>query len=167
MDSCIDSGTAHIRSMAATWDDILARSVWCQAVGSLVEVLAVKIILDVMEMSSMSQKEASGVSAAIQKVTELDDLFLPSRLSGRDKAAAGEMPATAQYTPSWLRLQYLWQVLEANLNEVRYLWFESELSLYFSADEVVELVGMSFEVNARSKEVIREITQRPHPTQEV
>lgn len=165
MDSCIDMGIAHIRSMAATWDDILARSVWCQAVGSLVEVLAVKLILDVMELSSMSQKEASGISAAIQKVTELDDLFLPSRLSGRDKEA-GEMPATAQYTPSWLRLQYLWQVLEANLNEVRYLWFEGELSLYFSAEEVVDLVGMSFEMNARAKEVIREITQRPHPMQE-
>ncbi|MBE3043841.1 hypothetical protein IMZ48_14955 [Candidatus Bathyarchaeota archaeon] len=152
--------------MAATWDAILARSVWCQAVGSLVEVLAVKIIVDVMEMSSMSHTETSSVSAAIQKVTELDDLFLPSRLSGRDKVAGGEVPATAQYAPSWLRLQYLWQVLEANLNEVRYLWFEGELSLYFSAEEVVELVSMSFEVNARSKEVIREITQSPHPRQE-
>lgn len=151
--------------MAATWDDILARSVWCQAVGSLVEVLAVKIIVDVMEMSSMSHEETNGVSEAIKKVTELDDLFIPSRLLGREKVD-GEVPATAQYAASWLRLQYLWQVLEANLNEVRYLWFESELSLYFSAEEVVELVEMSFELNARAKEVIREITQRPHPMQE-
>lgn len=165
MDSCIDSAIAHIRSMAATWDDILARSVWCQAVGSLVEVLAVKIIIDVMEMSSMSQEETNSVSEAIKKVTELDDLFIPSRLLGREKEA-GEVPATAQYAASWLRLQYLWQVLEANLNEVRYLWFESELSLYFSAEEVVELVEMSFELNARAKEVIREITQRPQPLQE-
>lgn len=165
MDSCIDSATAHIRSMAATWNAILARSVWCQAVGSLVDVLAVKIIVDVMEMTSMSQGETNNVCEAIKKVTELDDLFLPSRLGGGEKEA-GEVPATAQYAPSWLRLQYLWQVLEANLNEVRYLWFESELSLYFSAEEVVELVEMSFEVNARSKEVIREITQRPHPIQD-
>lgn len=163
MEACIDSGMARIRSMAVMWEDILARSVWCQAVGSLVEVLAAKIIMDVMEMSSIGQDEAYSAASMIRKVTELDDLFLPSKLSGREAGEEGEMAATMQYAASWLRLQYLSEVLQSNLNEVRYLWFESELSLWFSAEEVVELVSMSFEENARSKEVVREITQRPHP----
>lgn len=165
MEACIDSGVARIRSMAVMWEDILARSVWCQAVGSLVEVLAAKIITDVMEMTSISQDEAFSAASMIRKVTELDDLFLPSKLSGRDEREEGEMAATMQYAASWLRLQYLSELLQSNLNEVRYLWFESELSLSFSAEEVVELVNMSFEENARSKEVVREITQRPHPKQ--
>ncbi|SPN98973.1 uncharacterized protein DNG_02012 [Cephalotrichum gorgonifer] len=164
MESCIDSGIARIQAMAATWDGILARSVWCQAVGSLVEALAVKIISDVMDMTSIGQDEAFGLANTIAKTTVLDDLFLPSRLAGRAREE-GEVAATAQYAPSWLRLQYLLEVLQSNLNDVRYLWFESELSLYFSADEVVELMNMSFEVNARSREVVREIMQRPHPRQ--
>ena len=162
MEACIDSAVARIRSMAIMWEDILARSVWCQAVGSLIEVLAVKIINDVMDMNSISQDEAYSAARMIRNVTELDDLFLPSKLSGRE-TEEGEVAATMQYAASWLRLQYLSEVLQSNLNEVRYLWFESELSLSFSAEEVVELVNMSFEENARSKEVVREITQRPHP----
>ena len=164
MESCVDSTVARVRAMAVTWDDILARSVWCQAVGSLVDTLATKVISDVMDMSSIGQDEAYNIANLIAKVTELDDLFLPSKLSGREaESSAGEVALTAQYAPSWLRLQYLSEVLQSNLNEVRYLWFESELSLYFSAEEVVDLVNASFEVNARSREVIREIGERPHP----
>ncbi|CAI4210289.1 unnamed protein product [Parascedosporium putredinis] len=96
-----------------------------------------------MDLPAIGQDEAYNIASMIAKVTELDD-----------------------YAPSWLRLQYLSEVLQSNLNEVRYLWFESELSLYFSAGEVIDLVNVSFEANARSKEVIREIKERPHPRSE-
>ncbi|PKS05310.1 hypothetical protein jhhlp_008683 [Lomentospora prolificans] len=165
MESCIDSAVARVRSMAVTWEEILARSVWCQAVGSLVDAVAAKIITDVMELSSIGQDEAYNIANMIAKVAELDDIFLPSKLSGRPEES-GEVALTAQYAPSWLRLQYLSEVLQSNLNEIRYLWFESELSLYFSPDEVVDLVNVSFEANARSKEVIREIRDKPHPRTE-
>lgn len=151
--------------MAVTWDEILARSVWCQAVGSLVDTLAAKIITDVMDLPAIGQDEAYNIASMIAKVTELDDVFLPSKLSGQP-GESGEIALTAQYAPSWLRLQYLSEVLQSNLNEVRYLWFESELSFYFSASEVIDLVNVSFEANARSKEVIREIKERPHPRSE-
>ncbi|EEY17246.1 conserved hypothetical protein [Verticillium alfalfae VaMs.102] len=172
MDSCIDSAMARVRSMAVTWESILARSVWYQAVGALVDRLATKIISDVMDMASVGQDEAYKIAQLIAKVTELDDLFLPSRSSssaatagGREPTAADaeEIPATAQYASSWLRLKYLSEVLQSNLNEVKYLWCDSELSLYFSADEVVDLIEASFEANARTKETIREIRERPQP----
>ncbi|KAG7132857.1 Centromere/kinetochore protein zw10 like [Verticillium longisporum] len=172
MDSCIDSAMARVRSMAVTWESILARSVWYQAVGALVDRLATKIISDVMDMASVGQDEAYKIAQLIAKVTELDDLFLPSRPSssaatagGREQTApdAEEIPATAQYASSWLRLKYLSEVLQSNLNEVKYLWCDSELSLYFSADEVVDLIEASFEANARTKETIREIRERPQP----
>ncbi|KAL9942179.1 hypothetical protein ACHAQF_004440 [Verticillium nonalfalfae] len=172
MDSCIDSAMARVRSMAVTWESILARSVWYQAVGALVDRLATKIISDVMDMASVGQDEAYKIAQLIAKVTELDDLFLPSRswssaatAGGRAPTAADaeEIPATAQYASSWLRLKYLSEVLQSNLNEVKYLWCDSELSLYFSADEVVDLIEASFEANARTKETIREIRERPQP----
>lgn len=46
---------------------------------------------------------------------------------------------------------------------MRYLWFESDLSLYFTAEEVVELIGLSFEMNAQVRSVVREIKERRDP----
>ena len=149
--------------MAVTWESILARSAWYQAVGSLVDALSSKIITDVMEASSISQDQAYNVAQLIANVTELDDLFLPSRVSGQ--VHPDEVPMTAQYAGSWLRLKYLSEVLQSNLRDIRYLWMESELSLYFTKDEVVDLINLSFEDNARTREVIKEITQNPHPSQ--
>ena len=167
-ESCVDAAVARVRSMAATWEDILARSVWYQAVGSLVDSLSSKLISDVMEMPSIGQEEAYNIAKLIATVTELDDLFLPSRvqgggLGGGAQADADEVPSTAQHASSWLRLKYLSEVLQSNLRDVRYLWLESELSLYFSIDEVVDLINLSFEDNPRTREVIREITRNPHP----
>lgn len=164
--AAIESGLARIRSVATTWEPILARSVWSQAIGSLAETLATKIITDVLEMSSISQDEAYSIAQLIATAAELDDLFLPSRLSGGaggQPPGEDEVPATAQYAPSWLRLKYLSEVLQSNLNEVKFLWVESELSLYFTVTEVVDLIEASFESNSRTREAIREIQSKPTP----
>lgn len=159
-----------MRSLAIAWESILSRSAWQQAVGSLVDAVANKIIGDVMDLPGIGQDEAYSIANHIASVTSLDDLFLPSRFaatgdSNNAVVAAGEneVPTTAQYAASWLRLKYLSEVLQSNLKDVRYLWLESELSLYFSADEVVDLVNLSFEDNPRTREVIREIRARPNP----
>ncbi|KAM0343060.1 hypothetical protein ACHAPU_008961 [Fusarium lateritium] len=162
MESCVELATARIRAMASVWKPILARSVWTQALGSLSDALATKLITDVLEMSSVGQDEAYNIARLIATATELDDLFLPSVLTGTT-SAGGEVPQTAQYAPSWLRLKYLSEVLQSNLNEVRYLWFESELSLYFSAPEVIDLIEASFESNTRTRDTIREIQSKPTP----
>lgn len=166
----MDSAVARVQSMAVTWESILARSVWYQATGSLVDTVSTKIIADVLDLPSIGQDEAYNIAKLIATVTELDYLFLPSRVQSRPQGTgskdASEIPLTAQYAPSWLRLQYLSEVLQSNLRDVRYLWMESELSLYFSAEEVVDLINQSFEDNARTREVIREIKQNPEPRKE-
>ncbi|KAM0242928.1 hypothetical protein ACHAP5_007111 [Fusarium lateritium] len=162
MESCVELATARIRSMASVWKPILARSVWTQALGSLADALSTKLITDVLEMSSIGQDEAYNIAKLIATATELDDLFLPSALTGT-ASTGDEVPQTAQYAPSWLRLKYLSEVLQSNLNEVRYLWLESELSLYFSVSEVIDLIEASFEANARTRDTIREIQSKPTP----
>jgi protein transport protein DSL1/ZW10 len=122
IESCVDSAVAHIHATAIIWEPILARSAWYQAAGSLCESLAIKIISDVMEMPSIGQDEAYSIAQLISKVTELDDLFLPSRASGKAEhieSGQKELPATAQYAQSWLRLQYLSEILQSDLKDVR------------------------------------------------
>ncbi|KAL1895206.1 ribosome biogenesis protein ytm1 [Sporothrix stenoceras] len=161
-DDYVDAAVARVRSMAAAWEDVLAPSAWSQAVGALADAVAQKLIIDVLDMPSISQDEAFSLAKLIQKVTEMDDLFRKSA-DGDDSEAGESIPMTSQYAPNWLRLQYLSEVLQSNLREVRYLWMESELSLYFTAEEVVDLLRLSFEDNARSREVAREIAANPHP----
>ncbi|TIC99080.1 Centromere/kinetochore protein zw10-like protein [Colletotrichum higginsianum] len=164
LDSCVDSAVARVRSLAVTWEAILARSVWYQAVGSLADAISFKIIGDVMDASSIGQDDAYRIAQLIAKITELDDLFPPSRSTaqGQQHGADG-VPTTAQYAATWLRLKYLSEVLQSNLNEVKYLWHDGELSLYFSADEVVDLIEASFDANPRMKETIRSIRENPNP----
>jgi len=162
MEAAVEAGTARIRTMAATWEPILARSVWSQAIGSLADALGTRLITDVLDMSSIGQEEAYNIAKLIASATELDDLFLPSKLGGT-APSEDEVPATAQYAPNWLRLKYLSEVLQSNLNEVKFLWCDSELSLYFTVDEVVDLINASFEDNARTRETIREIQRKQRP----
>lgn len=150
----VDAATSRVRSVAVTWSDILSRSAWAQAVGSLVDSLASKIVSDVMDLSSIGQDEAYNIAKLIGKITELDNLF-PSSTNGA--------PTTSQYAENWLRLQFLSQFLQSNLNEVRYLWMESDLSLYFTVAEVIDLIDMSFADSPRTREVVKEIRHNPQP----
>lgn len=153
----VEAATSRIRSIAAIWSDILSKSAWCQAVGSLVDSLAAKIIADVMDLSAIGQDEAFNIANLIAKITELDDLFLPPGSSNNG------VPTTSQYAENWLRLKFLSEFLQSNLNEVKYLWMESDLSLYFTVDEVIDLIGLSFADSPRTREITREITHNPQP----
>ncbi|KAI1138683.1 hypothetical protein F5Y05DRAFT_384813 [Hypoxylon sp. FL0543] len=157
LEAQVDNAIAHVRALAATWSTILAKSAWSQAVGSLVDTIAAKLVADVMDLAGIGQDEAYNIASLIARITELDDLFLPP------DAPKDAIPTTAEYAGSWLRLKYLSEVLQSNLQDVRYLWMESELSLYFTVDEVVELIGLSFVDNARTREVVREIEANPQP----
>jgi protein transport protein DSL1/ZW10 len=153
----VEAATSRVRTVAAMWSNVLSKSAWCQAVGSLVDSLASKIISDVLELPAIGQDEAYNTANLIAKITELDDLFMP--------AGAGQnaVPTTSQYAENWLRLKFLSEFLQSNLNEVKYLWMESDLSLYFTVDEVIDLIGLSFADSPRTREVIREIRQSVQP----
>jgi protein transport protein DSL1/ZW10 len=153
----VEAATGRVRAVAAIWSEILSKSAWCQAVGSLVDTLATKMIADVMDLPGIGQDEAFNIANLIAKTAELDDLFLPPGASKED------VPATSQYAENWLRMKFLSEFLQSNLNEVKYLWIESDLSLYFTVDEVVELIGLSFTDNARTRDVVREVKGNPQP----
>lgn len=60
-------------------------------------------------------------------------------------------------------MQFLSEVLQSNLKDIKFLWFESHLSLYFEKEEVVDLIKLSFEDNVNSKGLIREIREKDVP----
>jgi centromere/kinetochore protein ZW10 len=143
--------------LSSEWKKILSKSAWAQAAGSLLSTVAKKIILDVQDLSTLSADEAYRIANLISRIVQLDDLFLPE-----DKNQP-QIPLTSQYAPNWLKLHYLSEVLQSNLNDVAYLWFDGELSLYFTVQEVVDLIELSFESSHKTREAITRIKNSPCP----
>jgi centromere/kinetochore protein ZW10 len=156
----------HIRSKAKSWEQILSSSALISSLGSLVNTIATRLIIDVFDLSSMSVTEAETTATVISLVEKLDDLFLPKPGSGNLSGLSGpdnQFPLTAQYADHWMKMQFLSQTLQSNLNDIHYLWFESDLSLYFTAQEVIDLIELSFENNPQVRNQIRQIRENPHP----
>jgi len=159
-EATIESIILMVRTLSAQWKPILTKSAWAQATGSLLSNVAKKIIIDVQDLASLGADEAYRIARLIAKVTTLDDLFLP------ENKEQPQIPVTSQYAPNWLKLHFLSELLQSNLSDVRYLWFESDLSLYFRAQEVIDLVELSFENSPRSREVIAAIRENAQPRSE-
>src|SRR3569833_1868800 len=120
-----------------TWESILTKSAWHQAVGSLIDAVAEKIISSVMELDSISPDTAYNIASLIAKVSTLDSLFKPNKGPGR--AVTEDVSASmTQYVGSWLRLQFLSRILQSDLSEGRSLGFDSQRSTYYREDEVVD-----------------------------
>ncbi|TAQ89496.1 hypothetical protein B7494_g2192 [Chlorociboria aeruginascens] len=170
----VDTVVDHIKSMSKLWKPILTESVWASAVGSLVNAVASKIIKDIFDLSDMGVDEAEKTAKLISQVTKLDSLFLPTSPKTSYKSKSGKapnphvettskLPMTAQYADKWLKLHFLSEVLQSNLKDIRFLWFESELSLHFTRDEVVDLINLSFENNPGVRQTIKDIREKRAP----
>lgn len=129
--------------MATQWRAILPYSVLASALGSLVNKVASKIIYDVLDLQSLNADAAENTAKLISNVETLDDLF--------NKAE------TPKFADQWMKMKFLSEVLQSNLQDIRMLWFESDLGLYFTKEEVLDLIQLSFEDNAKSKQLKREI----------
>jgi centromere/kinetochore protein ZW10 len=168
----IETVIIHIRKMSETWKKVLSYSAWASAVGSLVNTVAKKIISDVFDRDDLGADEANIIAELIVKVTALDDLFIPDSQSVQNSSGKngtgngddvemdlGTAPLTARFADKWLKMQYLGEVLQSNLANIRFLWFESSLSLEFTKQEVVDLILLSFENNPHVRGLIKDIKE--------
>ncbi|KAA8575868.1 hypothetical protein EYC84_004955 [Monilinia fructicola] len=148
-ENAIQSVISHINQQSASWKEILPYSTWASAIGTLVNTVATKIINDVFELTDLGVDEAERIASLIQQVNSLDSLFKTNEIG--------------TYADNWLKMQFLSEVLQSNLKDIRFLWFESHLSLYFSKEEVRELIELSFENNPNSRSLIKDIKEKPLP----
>ncbi|PQE26085.1 is centromere binding at prophase protein [Rutstroemia sp. NJR-2017a BBW] len=144
----------HIKKESANWKTILPYSTWASAVGNLINTVALKIINDVFDLTDLGIDDAERVASLILQVETLDSLF-------KNENDEKQMPKTAQYAKDWIKLQFLGEILQSNLKDIRYLWFESELSFCFTKEEVIDLIELSFEKNVNSRQLIKDIKEKP------
>ncbi|PMD15693.1 centromere/kinetochore protein-like protein zw10 [Hyaloscypha hepaticicola] len=161
-DQSINDVISHIRTQAALWEKILPYSAWASATGSLVNAVATKLVSDIFDLTDLSVDEAERAATLLSRVELLDGLFIPKSQNGQPTKKTALTP---QFADKWMKMRLLTEVLQSNLVEVKYLWFESELSFDFTAEEVVDLINLSFESNAGVRAAIREIRENPYPRQ--
>lgn len=161
-DLAIASTVDRLRQLHREWNQILSHSALLQSLGSLLATVINKIIIDIEDMSDISQEETQQLAAYCNRIATLEDLFSPVEGQG-DPARSGDqdiIPMTALYTPHWLKFQYLANILESSLIDIKYLWTEGELGLEFDTEELVDLVVALFADTTHRRTAVAEIRGR-------
>lgn len=152
----IDATVDRMRDVYREWQSILSRSALLQSIGSLLATGINKIITDVEDLSDISEPESQRLVGFCTSISKLEDLFLPSQEDTQLQTDEA-IPMTAMYVPNWLKFQYLINILESSLADIKYLWTEGELKLEFSVEEVVDLIEALFAESDYSRKAIAEI----------
>lgn len=155
-ENAVSATVDRIRDVYTEWHPILSHSALLQSIGSLLSTVVNKIILDVEDLGDISEDQSKQLVSFCNQVSQVEKLFQPET---SDDAEA--VPVTALYVPNWLRFQYLINILESSLADIKFLWLEGELGLEFSADEVIDLIEALFAESDHRRRAISEIRRSP------
>lgn len=138
-ESAIEQTVDRLREVHRQWSPILAQSALLQSLGSLLSTATSKIITDVEDLGDISEPDSKQLKSLMDQVAAVKDLF-----AQQDPNSGNVSDMTFIYCPNWLKFQYLAEILESSLADIKYLWNEGELSLEFSGEEVIELIEALF-----------------------
>jgi protein transport protein DSL1/ZW10 len=153
-EDAVSSVVDRIRQVHKEWSPILSHSALLQSVGSLLSKVIDKMIRDVEDMEDITEPESRRLASFCSQISDLGDLFVPA---DRPPSGAEVVPVTAVYVSNWLRFQYMANILESSLVDIKYLWTEGELSLEFSAEEVIEMIKALFAESPNRRSAIADI----------
>ena len=128
---------------------MLSEGALLQSLGALLAGVMTKIISEVEELGDIGAEESHQLRILMDKISTAKDLFTKGGDGGQDM--------TFVYCPNWLKFQYLAEILESSLADIKFLWNEGELSLEFDAEEVVELIAGLFAESEMRRRAIGEI----------
>ena len=162
IDLAIVSTVDRIRQVYGEWKNVLSHSALLQSIGSLLSTVVDKIIIAIEEMSDIPQEDSKQLTVYCNRITTLEDLFRPVRESGDDAQGreAEAMPLTPLYTVHWWKFQYLVNILESSLIDIKYMWTEGELGLEFDTEELVDLIVALFADSTHRRTAVAEIRRR-------
>jgi centromere/kinetochore protein ZW10 len=154
----VNSTVDRIRALYKEWHTILSHSALLQSVGSLLSTVISKMILDIEDLGDISDSESHRLVIFCNRISKLEDLFLSDDQPEHKTAPqSASIPMTAVYVQNWLKFQYLTNILESSLADIKYLWAEGELNLEFSPEEVIDLIKALFTDTDHRRRAITEI----------
>ena len=150
-EGAVDAAVDRLSDVHALWTGILSQGALLQSLGSLLSTLTAKMVTEIEELGDISEAESQQLKLLCDKVSATRSLFTSVSEQGQDQ------DLTFIYCPTWLKFQYLAEILESSLADIKWMWKEGELALEFEAEEVVELVQALFAESELRRQAVREI----------
>lgn len=154
-EDAIDQTIHRLHEVHRQLRPVLAESALRQSLGSLLSTTTAKIITDIEDLSDIGDADSRQLKSLLDRVTELKSLF-----AQQDPNTGETSDMTFIYCPNWLKFQYLAEILESSLADIKYLWKEGELSLEFDAEEVVDLIEALFADSDLRRKAVTDIKRR-------
>ncbi|KAK3718315.1 ribosome biogenesis protein ytm1 [Vermiconidia calcicola] len=148
-EGAVDATVDRIKHVHALWKGILSEGALLQSLGSLVGTVTTKMATEIQDLGDISEADSHQLKALCDRVLALNALFRQGEGEGQDM--------TFIYSPPWLKFQYLAEILDSSLADIRWMWKEGELSLEFGKEEVVELVEALFAESELRRQAVREV----------
>lgn len=132
-----------------------------KALGTLLEYLCSTFIHDIEHQDSISEEESMELTKLIGVVQQLEELFIDPTTASSLTAGTGNIEGsssslTLYYTPSWIKFQYLAEILQSKLADILYLYQHNSL-VDFSEQELVTLIRALFAPSDHRRKAIEEI----------
>lgn len=143
IENAVSSTVDRLRAVHTIWQPILSTSALLQSVGALLSTVIGKVVTEIEEMEDISEAQSQRLVAFCGQIAMLEDLFM-AKPPGTADSDENAVAMTAVYVSNWLRFQYLMNILDSSLVDLKFLWTEGELSLEFSQEEVVDLIKALF-----------------------
>lgn len=137
------------------WDGVLSQGALLQSLGSLLATITNKMISEIEDLGDISEADSKQLKALCENVMSLKEVFIQQKPGAEGDEAQQDM--TFIYCPAWLKFQYLAEILESSLADIKWMWLEGELSLEFEGEEVVELIEGLFAESDHRRRAVAEI----------
>ncbi|KAK4546213.1 hypothetical protein LTR36_002350 [Oleoguttula mirabilis] len=147
-ESAVEQTVDRLREVGKLWKGVLSDGALLQSLGSLLATVTGKMIAEIVDLGDIGEEDSHQLRKLMDVVSAAKDLFVQQ---------GGGQDMTFIYCPNWLKFQYLAEILESSLADIRYLWSEGELSLEFEAEEVVELIEGLFAESEMRRRAIGEV----------
>jgi centromere/kinetochore protein ZW10 len=150
-DNAIAMTTDRINEVEQQWQNILSHSALLQSLGSIVSTALTKFVTDVEDMPDIAEDESRKLHGYCVSLSSLSSLFQSDDSSGDARDMTGI------YTPNWFKFQYLGEILDSSLADIKMFWSEGGLKLEMEAEEVVDLIKALFAESEHRRKAIGEI----------
>ncbi|KAM4545654.1 centromere/kinetochore protein zw10 homolog [Odontesthes bonariensis] len=139
----------QLKQLGTVWQDVLPVSIYCKAMGTLLNTAITEIISKVMMLEDISSEDGEHLHTLCQTIIEEGPLvFIPLAEENKNKKYQEEVPV---YVKKWSTFKELVIVLRANLQEIIDRWTDGKgpLALEFSSSEVKSLIRALFQNTER------------------
>ncbi|KAK7179738.1 is centromere binding protein at prophase [Paraphaeosphaeria sporulosa] len=150
-DNAIAMTIDRISDVKNVWKPVLSHSALLQSLGSLVSTALAKFIADIEDMPDIAEDESKKLRGYCVSLSSLAALFITEDADGQQR------DMTSVYTPNWFKFQYLSEILDSSLADIRYMWTDGELRLEMEVDEVLDLIRALFAESEYRRKAIADI----------